>query len=83
MRKSVCFGSADGKLLLTDEEGRLSDPLPATDSQEAINGLARTGDWLGVSTREDVTFHRPWKSARCSRTEVNSRLFGPFCGKAV
>jgi hypothetical protein len=52
-----CLGSTDGKLLLTDEQGKLSDPIPVTDSQEAINGVARTGDWLGVSTREDVTFH--------------------------
>jgi hypothetical protein len=53
----LCLGSTDGKLLLTDEQGRLSDPIPAIDSQEAINGIARAGDWLGVSTREDVTFH--------------------------
>jgi hypothetical protein len=57
LQTGFCFGSTDGKLLFEDAEGGRSDPRTGTDSKEAINGVARTGTWLGVSTREDVTFH--------------------------
>ena len=53
-----CFGSEDGRLLFTDENGcPLNDPRPGSLSGEAINGVARLNDWLAVSTRGDLTFH--------------------------
>ena len=50
------FGSEDGRLLRTDEAGRVTDePARATVSRDAINGVARSGEWIAVSTRQDVT----------------------------
>ena len=50
------FGSEDGQLLLTDEEGRaLRHPFPGSTSGEAVNGIAGFGKWLAVTTRQDVT----------------------------
>jgi len=53
----LCFGSDDGRLQFTTKDGVL---LPLSGkisvSGEAINGVAATGGWLGVSTREEVVF---------------------------
>ncbi|MBX9582199.1 MAG: hypothetical protein K2X87_17985 [Gemmataceae bacterium] len=52
-----CFGSEDGRLLLTDENGLvLGDPVQAVTSREAVNDVVRHGDYLAVSTRADITF---------------------------
>lgn len=56
-RKGLCFGSLDGKILFTDEEG--VSPRPAGNgsvSQEAINGVACVGTWVVVTTRQEVNF---------------------------
>lgn len=51
-----CFGSEDGRLLYTDEAGLpLGTPTRVSPSGEAINGVARSGQWMAASTREDVT----------------------------
>src|SRR5439155_19147937 len=53
----LCFGSTDGKLLFADAEGRaLRESVKGSDSGEAINGVARVGTWVGVSTRQEVNF---------------------------
>ncbi len=55
-RPGFFFGSEDGRILLTDEEGKiLLGPMRGSISGEAINGVARSGEWLAVSTREEVT----------------------------
>ena len=55
VENGLCFGFTDGKVLFADALGRPLWPLgPGSDSGEAINGVARAGTWLGVSTREDV-----------------------------
>lgn len=51
-----CFGSEDGRLLFTDEQGiKMSEPWKGSHSGEAINGVARMGGWIAVTTRADVT----------------------------
>src|SRR5437660_7505961 len=53
----LCFGSTDGKILFTDEQGRtLPDLQPGRGSVsgEAINGVVGAGTWAVVSTRGDV-----------------------------
>jgi hypothetical protein len=53
-----CFGSEDGRLLFTDENGNpINEPHPGSLSGEAINGVACLKDWLAVATRGDLTFH--------------------------
>ena len=62
--KGLCFGSLDGKILFTDEEGfPLSlpgkgslAPGEGSASQEAINGVACLGTWVVVTTRQEVNF---------------------------
>src|SRR5262249_44198953 len=57
--RGLCFGSTDGMILFTDEEGRpLPSLLPGRGSAagEAVNGLVRVGTWVVVSTRADVNF---------------------------
>jgi len=52
-----CFGSTDGRLLLTDETGQaLGDVVKSSASGEAINGVASWQDWVSISTRAEVTF---------------------------
>jgi hypothetical protein len=53
-----CFGSEEGWLLFTDEDGAPPDHPPdkGTMSGEAINGVAGLGRWLTVTSRQDVTF---------------------------
>jgi hypothetical protein len=55
-RDGFCFGSEDGKLLFTDEEGKSlsGGPAKGSVSGEAINGIAGWQSWLAVSTREEV-----------------------------
>jgi hypothetical protein len=44
-------------LLFTDKEGRPFPPISrGTESGEAINGVARAGSWIGISTRQEVNF---------------------------
>jgi hypothetical protein len=60
----LCFGSIDGKLLFLDIEGQpivvpgkgVRAPGSGSVSGEAINGVARVGTWVGVSTREEMNF---------------------------
>jgi hypothetical protein len=60
-----CFGSEDGKLLITDEEiGNRRVLTETTPSREPINGVAFIGDVIGVSTRGDVAFLTPKKGER-------------------
>src|SRR5438132_13390083 len=52
-----CFGSTDGKIILTDEEGMpLAPPRKGSASGEAINGVAGVGTWRGGSTRPGQSF---------------------------
>jgi hypothetical protein len=53
-----CFGSEDGRILITDEAGGGAMGLkePPAPSGEAINGLAFTRDLIAVSTRAEVVF---------------------------
>jgi hypothetical protein len=52
-----CFGSLNGNVLLTDEEGTPTAPVAkCSPSGEAVNGMACVGTWLAVSTREEVSF---------------------------
>jgi hypothetical protein len=57
-RPGLCFGSEDGMLLFTDEEGRALSwpPGKGSASGEAINGVACVGTWVAVSTRQEVNF---------------------------
>lgn len=67
-----CFGSADGCLLFTDEEGtRLSDKIRETSpSGEAINGVAYLPMWFAVSTRADVNLLNVLPGASKAHTAV-------------
>jgi hypothetical protein len=50
-----CLGSEDGRLLFTDEAGiPIGPPVQVADSGEAINGVAASGKWIAVSTRQEV-----------------------------
>jgi hypothetical protein len=52
-----CFGSEDGQLLFTDEDGKaLGYPVKGSLSGEAVNGVAGWGKWLTVTSRQDVSF---------------------------
>jgi hypothetical protein len=52
-----CFGSEDGRILFTDEEGeRLQEPAVGSLSKEAINGVACSEGILAVTTRREMTF---------------------------
>jgi hypothetical protein len=54
--RGFCFGSDDGKIALTDEEGvPWLLPLLVSASGEAVNGIAGFGNWLAISTRAEVT----------------------------
>lgn len=56
-RRCFCFGSEDGKLLFTDEDGIvIFGPLPASPSRSAINGVAISGHWLAASTGDEIAF---------------------------
>lgn len=57
-RSGFCFGSEDGRLLFTDEDGNalLHGPAQGSASREAINGVARLGPYLAVTTRAEVNF---------------------------
>lgn len=53
----LCFGSLDGRILFTDEEGSpLQQPGKGSHSQEAINGVACLGTWVVATTRQEVNF---------------------------
>src|SRR5438132_6172824 len=54
--KGLCFGSVDGRLLFTATDGKPLLLTEKVESGEAINGIATTGGWLGVTTREEITF---------------------------
>jgi hypothetical protein len=52
-----CFGSEDGSLLFTGDDGSAPDPpVKGTMSGEAVNGVAGLGRWLTVTSRQEVTF---------------------------
>lgn len=60
-QKGLCFGSLDGRILFTDEEGGPLIPLEdGSISKEAINGVARVENdiWVAVTTRQEVNFKR-------------------------
>lgn len=60
-QKGLCFGSLDGRILFTNEEGEQLIPLEdGSNSKEAINGVARVenGIWVAVTTRQEVNFKR-------------------------
>ncbi len=55
-RPGFCFGSDDGRLRFTDEEGNIVGPtFPQVASHEAINGVVLHDACLAVSTRAEVT----------------------------
>jgi hypothetical protein len=55
-RPGFCFGSDDGRLRFTDEEGKIvGEQFPQVASREAINGIAFHDGSLAVSTRAEVT----------------------------
>jgi hypothetical protein len=50
-----CFGSEDGRVLLTDTDGEPRGPTqPVMRPGEAINGIAFLPPWMGVSTRNEI-----------------------------
>lgn len=53
-RTGFCFGSEDGRLLFTDEEGNTLFMAKGSKSGEAVNGMARLDKWLVVSTRAEI-----------------------------
>jgi hypothetical protein len=57
-RPGFCFGSEDGQLLFTDENGGdvYGGPTKGSISGEAINGVASWQNWLAISTRAEVNF---------------------------
>jgi hypothetical protein len=58
-QRGFCFGSLEGRILFTDEEGVPLLPMEqGSNSREAINGVARAGTWVAVSTRQEVNFRR-------------------------
>ena len=60
-----CFGSETGQLVLTDIRGRQIIALgTATESNEAVNGVAFSQGWLAVTTRADVNLIGPWPRGR-------------------
>lgn len=66
-----CFGSLDGRILFTDEEGVQLIPLEdGSDSREAINGVARVEIWVAVSTRQEVNFRRLLGTEGCPRSHL-------------
>src|SRR6266851_806083 len=70
-RAGYCFGSEDGQILFTDEQGNVmySGPTKGSDSGEAINGLASWQNWLAISTRAEVNlvaFPTPSESKQLS-----------------
>ena len=52
----LCLGSIDGKLLFSDQDFTRLQPGKSNGSGEAINGVVRLGTWVGVSTRQEVSF---------------------------
>jgi hypothetical protein len=56
-RPGLCFGSADGKLLFTDQDGdALAPAMVSCHSPEAVTGVARVETWLAVANRKEITF---------------------------
>jgi hypothetical protein len=56
---ALCFGSEDGRLLLTNESGEgLSSPTTLSRSGEAINAVAWLPDWVSVTTRHEVNLQK-------------------------
>ncbi len=54
----LCFGSVDGNLLFANQEltHLVGSKAKASVSGEAINGVAWSGTWAAVSTRQEVSF---------------------------
>jgi hypothetical protein len=59
--EGFCFGSETGHLMLTDTLGKPVASLgEATESNEAVNGVAFSQNWIAVTTRSDINFIGPW-----------------------
>jgi len=60
LTEGLCFGSVDGRLYFRNKagSGEPSSSMSGSVSlgKEAINGVARVGTWIGVSTRSDINF---------------------------
>src|SRR5262245_56800249 len=55
-QRGFCFGSTDGRLLLTDESGQaIGGLVKASVSCEAINGVSAIPGWVAASTRAEIT----------------------------
>src|SRR4051812_36621675 len=53
--RGFCFGSDDGRFLLTDHDGRPQDkPEPVVRGAEAINGIAFLDRRMAVSSRSEI-----------------------------
>lgn len=72
-RLGFCFGSEDGRVLFTSRAGRnlIEEAYSASESREAINGVAAIGNLLVVSTRADLTFHRPFAGKGVQQTTLH------------
>jgi hypothetical protein len=53
----LCFGSTDGKVMFANQQGLPTRIGEGSASGAAINGVARAGVWIGVSTRQEVNFY--------------------------
>src|SRR6185369_1395094 len=51
------FGSTNGDAVPTDDDFRpIGTSMQRSASREAINGIAHSDEWVGVSTRADLNF---------------------------
>lgn len=72
-----CFGSDDGRICFTDDDGsRLVGPWQVSPCREAVNGIAGVDGVIGVSTRADVTFLRPYGTDGAWRGTVRAGSHG-------
>jgi hypothetical protein len=61
-RPGLCFGSEDGQVLFTDEQGNeivspdILNPFLGAVSAEAVTGVVCVGTWVVVSSRDDISF---------------------------
>jgi hypothetical protein len=60
-----CLGSETGHIVFTDETGRpTGEPRCASASEEPVNGVAYSLNWLAVTTRRDINLLGPFGRAQ-------------------
>jgi len=68
---AFCIGSEDGRILFTNEIGKpMFGPTKASESGEAVNGVAMSGMWLATATRADVCFSPLARSEKGERESL-------------